>query len=34
LYAAYGFELAPELEYAHANPLEPAPHVMRRVLEN
>ncbi|HCY64358.1 MAG TPA: GNAT family N-acetyltransferase [Oxalobacteraceae bacterium] len=33
LYAAYGFELAPELEYSQANPLEPAPHVMRRVLE-
>jgi ribosomal protein S18 acetylase RimI-like enzyme len=32
LYAAYGFELAPELEYTHANPLEPAPTVMRRVL--
>jgi ribosomal protein S18 acetylase RimI-like enzyme len=32
LYAAYGFELAPELEYTHANPLEPAPTVMRRKL--
>jgi ribosomal protein S18 acetylase RimI-like enzyme len=32
LYAAYGFELAPELEYTHANPLEPRPMVMRRVL--
>ncbi len=32
LYSAYGFELAPELEYTHANPLEPAPMVMRRVL--
>ncbi|NEX61523.1 GNAT family N-acetyltransferase [Noviherbaspirillum galbum] len=32
LYAAYGFELAPELEYAHANPAEPAPMVMRRKL--
>ena len=32
LYSAYGFELAPELEYTHANPLEPAPTVMRRVL--
>jgi ribosomal protein S18 acetylase RimI-like enzyme len=32
LYAAFGFELAPELEYTHANPLEPAPTVMRRVL--
>jgi ribosomal protein S18 acetylase RimI-like enzyme len=29
LYAAYGFEMAPELDYAHANPLEPAPTVMR-----
>lgn len=32
LYAAYGFDLAPELEYTHANPLEPAPTVMRRKL--
>ena len=32
LYSAFGFELAPELEYTHANPLEPAPMVMRRVL--
>jgi len=32
LYAAYGFEFAPELEYAHANPVDPAPHVMRRAL--
>jgi ribosomal protein S18 acetylase RimI-like enzyme len=32
LYAAFGFELAPELEYAHANPVEPAPTVMRRML--
>lgn len=32
LYAAYGFEVAPELEYSHANPLEPAPTVMRRKL--
>ena len=32
LYAAFGFESAPELEYSHANPLEPAPAVMRRVL--
>jgi ribosomal protein S18 acetylase RimI-like enzyme len=29
LYAAHGFELAPELDYAHANPLEPMPMVMR-----
>lgn len=34
LYAAYGFELAPELEYAHANPLEEPPMVMRRVLQD
>jgi ribosomal protein S18 acetylase RimI-like enzyme len=33
LYAAYGFELAPELEYGHANPVEPAPTVMRRRLK-
>jgi ribosomal protein S18 acetylase RimI-like enzyme len=32
LYAAFGFEVAPEVEYTHANPLEPAPTVMRRVL--
>jgi ribosomal protein S18 acetylase RimI-like enzyme len=32
LYAAYGFELAPELEYSNANPLEPAPFVMRHIL--
>ncbi|HYD97156.1 MAG TPA: GNAT family N-acetyltransferase [Noviherbaspirillum sp.] len=32
LYAAFGFELAPELEYTHANPLEPTPLVMRRSL--
>nr|WP_315392177.1 GNAT family N-acetyltransferase [uncultured Duganella sp.] len=31
-YAAYEFELAEELEYSHANPLEPAPLVMRRSL--
>jgi len=34
LYAAYGFELAPELEYTHANPLQPAPTVMRRILRS
>lgn len=34
LYAAYGFELALELEYTHANPLEPAPVVMRRFLKS
>ena len=33
LYAAYGFDLAMELEYTHANPLEPAPTVMRRILK-
>lgn len=33
LYAAYGFELAPELEYGHANPVEPMPTVMRRRLK-
>ncbi|WP_151446105.1 GNAT family N-acetyltransferase [Lacisediminimonas profundi] len=32
LYAAQGFELALELEYEHANPLEPGPRVMRRIL--
>ncbi len=32
LYAAYGFELAPELDYANGNPLEPPPTMMRRVL--
>ncbi|HYD80019.1 MAG TPA: GNAT family N-acetyltransferase [Paucimonas sp.] len=34
LYAAYGFDVAPELEYSHANPLEPAPTVMRRLLRD
>ncbi len=34
LYSAYGFELALELEYTHANPLEPAPTVMRRILRH
>ncbi|GGC74876.1 GNAT family N-acetyltransferase [Undibacterium terreum] len=33
LYATYGFELAPELEYAHANPNDPPPNVMRRFLK-
>ncbi|HTD05951.1 GNAT family N-acetyltransferase [Undibacterium sp.] len=32
-YASHGFELAPELEYSHANPNEPAPNVMRRFLK-
>jgi GNAT superfamily N-acetyltransferase len=31
-YAAFEFELAEELEYLHANPSEPAPATMRRVL--
>jgi ribosomal protein S18 acetylase RimI-like enzyme len=34
LYSAYGFEPAMELEYSHANPLEPAPIVMRRLLKH
>ncbi|MES2935914.1 MAG: GNAT family N-acetyltransferase [Pseudomonadota bacterium] len=33
-YAAFGFDIAPELEYSHANPLEPAPTVMRRHLKD
>lgn len=32
LYAAYGFDFAPELDYTHANPIEPPPHLMRRSL--
>ncbi|MGZ3238250.1 MAG: GNAT family N-acetyltransferase [Burkholderiaceae bacterium] len=32
LYSAYGFEIAPELIYSHANPSEPAPIVMRKRL--
>lgn len=32
-YAALGFEVAPELEYSHSNPQEPAPTVMRRILK-
>jgi GNAT superfamily N-acetyltransferase len=32
-YTAFEFELAEELEYTHANPLEPAPFVMRRQLK-
>jgi hypothetical protein len=31
-YTAFEFALAVELEYTHANPLEPAPFVMRRLL--
>lgn len=34
LYAAYGFEPALELEYSHANPLEPAPTFMQRLLRH
>jgi ribosomal protein S18 acetylase RimI-like enzyme len=34
LYSAYGFKEAPELEYSLANPLEPAPTVMRRLLKH
>ena len=33
-YSAFEFELAEELEYSHANPLEPAPIVMRRLLRH
>jgi len=33
-YTAYQFTLAEELEYSHANPLEPAPLVMRRMLRH
>lgn len=33
-YAAFGFELAPEIEYSHANPYDPAPSVMRKILNN
>jgi GNAT superfamily N-acetyltransferase len=33
-YTAYEFELAEELEYSHANPMEPPPLVMRRSLRN
>jgi ribosomal protein S18 acetylase RimI-like enzyme len=33
-YTAYEFTLAEELEYSHANPLEPAPLVMRRLLKH
>jgi GNAT superfamily N-acetyltransferase len=33
-YAAFEFELAEELEYSHANPMEPAPLVMRRQLRH
>ena len=33
-YAAYEFELAEELEYSHANPMEAPPLVMRRSLRH
>ncbi|MES2741371.1 MAG: GNAT family N-acetyltransferase [Pseudomonadota bacterium] len=33
-YAAFEFTLADELEYSHANPLEPPPCVMRRLLRH
>lgn len=33
-YTAFEFELAEELDYSHANPLEPAPLVMRRSLRH
>ncbi|TFW23729.1 GNAT family N-acetyltransferase [Duganella callida] len=33
-YTAFEFELAEELEYSHANPLEPPPMVMRRSLRH
>ena len=31
-YAEFGFQIAPELHYRYANPLEPAPLMMRRPL--
>jgi hypothetical protein len=34
LYSAYDFELALELEYTDADPLEPVPAVMRRLLRH
>ena len=33
-YTAFEFELAEELEYSHANPMEPPPLVMRRTLRH
>ncbi|MBV6324804.1 GNAT family N-acetyltransferase [Duganella violaceipulchra] len=33
-YTAFEFELAEELEYSHANPMEPPPLVMRRTLKH
>ena len=32
MYGTLGFDIAAELKYSHANPLEPAPIVMRRLL--
>ncbi|MGV3653207.1 MAG: GNAT family N-acetyltransferase [Noviherbaspirillum sp.] len=32
LYAAFGFDIAHELDHTHANPMEPTPFVMRRLL--
>lgn len=34
LYAAFGFEIAPELEYTRANPQESPPIVMRRMMRH
>ena len=34
LYAAFGFEIAPELDYTRANPHEAPPIVMRRVMRH
>ncbi|NUU00845.1 GNAT family N-acetyltransferase [Herbaspirillum robiniae] len=34
LYAAFGFEIAPELEYTRANPDDAPPIVMRRVMRH
>ena len=32
VYAAFGFELAPELEYGHTDPPEPVSAIMRKML--
>lgn len=32
-YAAFGFEMAPEIEYSNANPAEQLPNVMRKLLQ-
>lgn len=34
LYAGHGFQVAPDLKYAHANPSEPAPIVMRKRISS